>query len=495
MQTNFYSFFQSQKVCLVNPKAQALNSRQSQGKSQLTLVKKAAFLQISSFYATPQFRYFTGIESVICGPRFREEAEGNYSFLQNFFPFFNTDFRSNSLHNSKVSSTASFTESLDAFPSNFASTLGFAGTYANRTTTSNLLSFFHKYDYFFTSKKKAGFVLSCSKQARYFFKQILFHFAHSAFFTENSIGVVNPFDYRFFVGSSKSRQRSQQKTMAKRGLISTLFTRTFVRRFKKKSGFRVEKSKAVNLSFKFASSNTLFKGNQGKGRLLPFFSKSYYPTQNTGINLKSSKKKVQKNRFKVAKAPKSIRVLTTKTFDRKLQPKALAFKLYSSSVSESVRNPSPFSQVKAVLGLITQSRITLYQINALSLARFAFSQEQERLSLKGLLGSKQDFLKKTNKSMIKLSQRFLRSLERERTSRFRYVAIFIKDLIRVSFFCRYLKKASFLVSFFAFTLSKLPRNRKETNFLRFLMKLVKVFATQRKEILGLRFRFQGRVNR
>ena len=47
----------------------------------------------------------------------------------------------------------------------------------------------------------------------------------------------------------------------------------------------------------------------------------------------------------------------------------------------------------------------------------------------------------------------------------------------------------------AFQLSKLPRNRKETNFIRFLIKVIKTFAAERKEILGIRIRFKGRVNR
>lgn len=73
--------------------------------------------------------------------------------------------------------------------------------------------------------------------------------------------------------------------------------------------------------------------------------------------------------------------------------------------------------------------------------------------------------------------------------------MYIKDLIRIIFFCIYLKKPTFIVSFFSFILAKLPRNRKETQFLRFLIKLVKIFSTQRKERLGLRIRFQGRINR
>jgi hypothetical protein len=80
-------------------------------------------------------------------------------------------------------------------------------------------------------------------------------------------------------------------------------------------------------------------------------------------------------------------------------------------------------------------------------------------------------------------------------SRFQYVAIYIQDLVRISFVSIYLKKADVLAKFLAFTLSKLPRNRKETQFLRFLSKVVKVFVSQRKERIGLRLRFQGRVNR
>ncbi len=128
----------------------------------------------------------------------------------------------------------------------------------------------------------------------------------------------------------------------------------------------------------------------------------------------------------------------------------------------------------------------------MSISRFSFDKEIH-------MGAESTLFDKinlnANVSSVKTASRFLMSLERERVSRFRYVAVYIQDLIRISFFSLFLKKASFLVSFFAFTLSKLPRNRKETQFIRFLRKLVKVFASQRKEILGLRIRFQGRVNR
>ena len=97
--------------------------------------------------------------------------------------------------------------------------------------------------------------------------------------------------------------------------------------------------------------------------------------------------------------------------------------------------------------------------------------------------------------MPKKSQKFLTSFQKEIGLRYRYVGVFIPDLVRFTFISLYSKYTQRLITFFAFTLAKLPRNRKETKYVRFLAKLVKVFAAQRPEILGLRFRFQGRINR
>jgi hypothetical protein len=53
-------------------------------------------------------------------------------------------------------------------------------------------------------------------------------------------------------------------------------------------------------------------------------------------------------------------------------------------------------------------------------------------------------------SKKKRSYYYLTSIEREMVSRYRYIGIYIKDLIRVCFFSMYLKKADFIASFFAF---------------------------------------------
>jgi hypothetical protein len=172
---------------------------------------------------------------------------------------------------------------------------------------------------------------------------------------------------------------------------------------------------------------------------------------------------------------------------------------------------SSIQQTRQALSLIAGAPVHVYRINGLSLARFGFDREalNQIKSLKAFIeakkqtvalsGTGEKFVQKAKvnawETGPKKSSRFLENLERERVSRFQYAAVHIRDLVRFSFLSRYLKKASFLVSFFAYVLSILPRNRKETQLLRFLRKIVKVFAAQRKEILGVRLRLQGRINR
>jgi hypothetical protein len=80
-------------------------------------------------------------------------------------------------------------------------------------------------------------------------------------------------------------------------------------------------------------------------------------------------------------------------------------------------------------------------------------------------------------------------------SKYKYIGVYIKDLIRVCFIALFLKKPAFLAKFIAFQISVLPKNRRETSFVRFLIKVVKTLAAEREEILGLRLKFKGRVNR
>lgn len=137
-----------------------------------------------------------------------------------------------------------------------------------------------------------------------------------------------------------------------------------------------------------------------------------------------------------------------------------------------------FQNNKNILARITNRPIKIFFINALSLTKFAFNLER--------------FLEKKEK---RSPTTFLQNIDRDLINKYKYIAIYIKDLIRICFIGMYLKKASFIAQFLAFQLGKLPRNRKETSFIKFIIKVVKTFAAEREEILGLRIKFNGRVNR
>jgi len=135
-----------------------------------------------------------------------------------------------------------------------------------------------------------------------------------------------------------------------------------------------------------------------------------------------------------------------------------------------------FIQKKMLLSTWIGKSVDIIFINALALTKFAFKLER---------------LNSPNNN----ANLFLSTLDRDFINKYKYIGIYIKDLIRIAFISVFLKKPSFLAKFVAFQISKLPKNRKETIFIRFLIKVIKTFAAERKEILGVRIRFKGRVNR
>ncbi len=143
------------------------------------------------------------------------------------------------------------------------------------------------------------------------------------------------------------------------------------------------------------------------------------------------------------------------------------------------------------LSTLIGSSVHFRLIPAFSFARYARDLEsvQRIARRKNEIGSSINFDSRSTSAI------FLRHIAEEIRGRFQYVAIQIPDLLRISFVSIYFKNPSVLAQLFALTLGALPRNRKETQFLRFLLKVVKVFAAQRPEILGVRRRFKGRVNR
>lgn len=137
-----------------------------------------------------------------------------------------------------------------------------------------------------------------------------------------------------------------------------------------------------------------------------------------------------------------------------------------------------FIEKKLLLSTWLGFPINLFFINTLSLTKFSLKLDRIQLH-------------KRQASPNKIFAMF----ERDYINRYKYIAIYIKDFIRIGLISVFFKKPSFLAKFTAFQLAKLPRNRKETVFIRFLMKAIRTFARGRKEMLAVRIKFKGRVNR
>lgn len=137
------------------------------------------------------------------------------------------------------------------------------------------------------------------------------------------------------------------------------------------------------------------------------------------------------------------------------------------------KNLTRTNQIDKVFSFFFSEVTSVFFINALTLTKFSFF-----------------FPKKDKRVNI-----FIKKVEKEMISKYKYIAVYIQDLVRISFLSLFLKKPTFLASFIGFQIEKLPKNRKETKFIRFIIKVIKIFSAQQKEMLSLKIEFKGRVNR
>lgn len=279
--------------------------------------------------------------------------------------------------------------------------------------------------------------------------------------------------------------------------------RQIKKEFKKKLNF-VSVDKKVKESFSFSR----------KAFFLLSFNK---PKKNYYIHTKF-KKKINliwiENKNSIVKCKKLYRKIDqankNEFISKSVFKKKLIFfqasKPYYDKATDSNRTITNRFKIKRrsqLISFLTGFSISFFRINSLAHTRFAFDSNikkvfySEKISKRFKIAIKNSVIKKKKsyKKKTKNSRHFLIKIKKERQFRYKYVGIYIHDLIRISFRALYSKYAQLLINFFAFSLSKLPRNRKETKFIRFLIKLVKVFSTQRQEIIGVRLRFQGRINR
>jgi ribosomal protein S3 len=152
-----------------------------------------------------------------------------------------------------------------------------------------------------------------------------------------------------------------------------------------------------------------------------------------------------------------------------------------SRFNDKIRITENYTKLKEnrnALGLLINKKVNFFFINALALTKYAYNVQR-----------------KWDKKPKRSPNKYLQNLERDLINKYKYVAIYIKDFIRICFIGMFLKKPTFIARFIAFLIAELPKNRKETTFLRCVMKIVRIFSAERGEIVGLRIKFKGRVNR
>ena len=195
--------------------------------------------------------------------------------------------------------------------------------------------------------------------------------------------------------------------------------------------------------------------------------------------------------LKELKAKKSIKSTYKNKEYRKFKNKSNQFsfkgkkigskKIKYKPLNKIVRLEGSYSQIwknQKGLSLIYNKRINFFFVNALSYAKYTYNLERSWQKLKPNSATK--YLEYTDRAFINKSK---------------YIGIYIKDFIRVGFISMLFKNLTFLLRFIAFLMSVLPRNRKETSFLKYTSKALKKFSAVRKEIEGLRFKYKGRVNK
>lgn len=203
---------------------------------------------------------------------------------------------------------------------------------------------------------------------------------------------------------------------------------------------RLDKIKIKNESMRFKLKKIKFK----KRSKLFKWKKIKYKKNNSRFRLK-------KKSYKFSKLPKIIKV--------------------DDQYSHILKNQNAFT-------LMYNKRINFFFINALAYAKYTYNIDK---SLKA-------------KRFWKASK-LLSLNERKEINRNKYIGIYIKDFVRVGFIGMLFKNLTFLARFVAFLIGELPRNRRETVFLRNTGKSLIKMSGQRDEINGLRFKFKGRINK
>lgn len=157
---------------------------------------------------------------------------------------------------------------------------------------------------------------------------------------------------------------------------------------------------------------------------------------------------------------------------KKLEKKPILLK------SKKILIKNPILKIKKFLTKITNLKINLIFINALSFAKFFYFFNSN--------------LKEKNKKKEKFN---VFKIQQFMVNRYKYDAIFIKDFVYLAFLSVFFKNPVYLVSFIGEQFKRLPKNRKQFKLLKFITQTLKIFCQQRTEIVGFKLQIKGRLNR
>jgi len=254
-------------------------------------------------------------------------------------------------------------------------------------------------------------------------------------------------------------------------------------KIKKKSGWRLStllklytvyynfKEKKIKYNYKSLYRSELFTilNEISNHTLLTLHTPSFWFNKNINRN-KINKKQLNSNLwFKNYQKLWKFRLKKQKINKQKLYRRLYwkQKKLINIKSNLSLKNINKYFSV--FLG----EKVSIIFINALALTKFAHVYPMKKRNV----------------------QRFINYIEREMIQRYKYVAIYIQDFVRICYLSFFLKKPTFIANFMGYQLAYLPRNRKETRFIRFLIKVLKIFGAYRPEVTAIKVEFKGRVNR
>ena len=338
-------------------------------------------------------------------------------------------------------------------------------------------------------------------------RNIFFYRIHYKYYKHNSLKhiYVNKWKYRSYIQwiwLSKNIIKIKYKhTIINKNRNKFKYYSFFIVNllYKNKKNYYLKKNYINNL-LKWYQIKRILKLNQKNIKLIYNVYSKKIKNNNDLINYKKNKVSNYNDKFTLNHFDKNniTNSIKNKTFFQQKIKSGFYFK--SVIFPQKQANIINFNKIKNILSLLLNNRISLYYINVISLTRLAFDDRAKKSSikyrafvLKYSIIPRSFILNKIVK--VKTSNIYLKKLIRNIERRYLYVAIFIKDIVRITFFCIFLKKTSFLVNFYAYSFSKLTRKYKETVFIRFLIKILKSATINRKEIIGVRLRFKGRINR